>query len=300
MPTMLSEKRDAPLPSGTVEIRLLGPVEARAGGESIDLGPRKQRLALAILALSVNQPITVDQLVDLTWPNEPPRTARHAVQVWVSRLRALLLEAGRGSPRIITRGATYTLHANPMQIDVFQFRSLVDGARGEPFSMTRVAMLRRALALWHGPPLADVTSPSDRVCHGLEEARLAAAEEWLDAELCLGQHRAVIGQLVELTAQHPDRQHLVALHMLALYRDGRALDALRTYRRVRSRLLEEFGLDPYVELQQLESAILRADPCLDLPESTQPLWPGPRSAHLHVVGGQSAPPETPRQELMSG
>jgi DNA-binding SARP family transcriptional activator len=298
---MLSEKRDARHPRWTVEIRLLGPVEAWARGELVDLGPRKQRLALAILALSVNQPIAVDQLVDLTWIGEPPRTARHAVHVWVSRLRARLFEASRGSLRIITRGATYALHTDPMNIDVYQFRALVDEACGEPVGITRAAILRRALALWHGPPLADVASPLDRLCHGLEEARLAAAEEWLDAELRLGRHRAVIDQLVELTAQHPDRQHIAALHMLALYRDGRASDALRAYRRVRGRLVEEFGLDPYVELQQLESAILRADPCLDLPEPAWPASPRPRSGHLHAVGGQSTPTgHTRLQRLLTG
>jgi ABC-2 type transport system ATP-binding protein len=298
---MLSEKRDARHPGWPVEIRLLGPVEAWAGAELIDLGPRKQRLALAILALSVNQPITVNQLVDLTWLDGPPRTARHAVQVWVSRLRARLLEASRGSLRIVTRGATYALHADPMNIDVYQFRALVDEACREPVGMTRAALLRRALALWHGPPLADVASPLDKLCHGLEEARLAAAEEWLDAELRLGRHRAVIDQLVELTAQHPDRQHMAALHMLALYRDGRACDALRAYRRVRGRLIEEFGLDPYVELQQLESAILRADPCLDLPEPTWPTAPSPRPGHLQAVGGRSTPPgHTRLQQLMTG
>jgi ABC-2 type transport system ATP-binding protein len=167
-----------------------------------------------------------------------------------------------------------------MDIDVYRFRALVDEACSEPIGMTRAALLRRALALWHGPPLADVASPLDKLCHGLEEARLAAAEEWLDAELRLGRHRAVIDQLVELTAQHPDRQHMAALHMLALYRDGRACDALRAYRRVRGRLVEEFGLDPYVELQQLQSAILRADPCLDLPEPKWPSSPRPLSGHL--------------------
>ena len=286
-----------------MEIRLLGPVEARAGGELIDLGPRKQRLALAILALSVNRPITVDQLVDLTWINDPPRTARHAVHVWVSRLRARLLESSRGSLQIITRGATYALSADPMNIDAFQFRALVDEARLEPIWMIRAATLRRALALWHGPPLADVAAPLDKLCQGLDEARMAAAEEWLDAELRLGRHRAVIDQLVELTAQHPDRQHLAALHMLALYRDGRACDALRTYRQVRRRLVEEFGLDPYVELQELESAILRADSCLDLHEPALSPPTRPRPAHLQAVKDQPArPPPRPAtlQHLMTG
>jgi ABC-2 type transport system ATP-binding protein len=214
----------------------------------------------------VNQPVTVDRLVDLIWLDTPPRTARHAVQVCVSRLRATLGETADGTIRIITRGATYTLQADPMCIDVFRFRALVHDARDEPMDGAGVATLRRALALWHGPPLADVANPTDQLCRGLEEARLAAAEEWLDAELRLGRHSVVIDQLVELAAQHPDRQRLVALLMLALYRHGRAPEALRTYHLARVRLVDEFGLDPHVELQQLESAILRADPVLDLPQ----------------------------------
>jgi ABC-2 type transport system ATP-binding protein len=232
----------------------------------MDLGPRKQRFAMAVLALHVNQPITVDRLVDLTWLNAPPRTARHAVQVEVSRLRAILAEAGGDNARIITRGSTYTLLADAMCIDVHRFRFLVDEARCETVDTDRVYTLRRALALWHGPPLADVAAPMvDQLCRGLEESRLAASEEWLDAELRIGRHGSVIDRLIELAAQYPYRQRLVALLMLALYRDGRAPDALHTYRTVRSRLVDEFGLDPHVELQRLESAILRADPGLELP-----------------------------------
>jgi ABC-2 type transport system ATP-binding protein len=251
----------------------MGPVEAWANAKSIDLGPRKQRFALAVLALYVNQPITVDRLVDLNW-NNPPRTARHATQVYVSRLRATLASAAGSSVQIITRGATYALHADPMCIDAHRFRALVDEASDEHADTTRAAILRRALALWHGPPLADVAPPFNPLCRGLEEARLAAVEEWLDAELRLGRHGAVIDQLVELTAQHPDRQRLVALHMLALYRDGCASDALRLYRRVRGLLVDEFGLDPHVEVQQLQRAILRADPRLDLPGPTRHAGPG--------------------------
>ena len=244
---------------------MLGPVEAWVGGQQIDLGPRKQRLALALLALAVNQPVPVDKLVDLTWPHAPPRTARHAIQVRVSRLRAALAGADGESTQILTRGSTYCLQIDPMCIDAFRFRVLVANARNEA-DPEKVGLLHRALALWHGPALADVLTPSVyELCRGLEEARLAAWEEWLDAEVRLGRHSAVVDQLVELAAQHPDRQRLVALLMLALYRDGRAPEALRTYRLARSRLADEFGLDPHMQLQELEAAILRADPSLEQP-----------------------------------
>jgi hypothetical protein len=115
-----------------------------------------------------------------------------------------------------------------------------------------------------------VTSPTEQLCWGLEEARLAASEEWLHAELRLGRHNSIIDKLIELAAQHPYRQHLVALLMLALYRGGRAPEALHTYRAVRNRLVDEFGLDPHPQLQKLEEAILRADPLLDLPQAGFP------------------------------
>jgi DNA-binding SARP family transcriptional activator len=262
-----------------VEFRLLGPVEAWAGGRQMDLGPRKQRFALAVLALNVNQPIPVDRLVDLTWLAAPPRTARHALHVCVSRLRAILADADGENARILTRGSTYTLQTDPMSVDVHRFRKLVADARNEPADTTKVSKLRRALAMWHGPPLADVATASvGQLCRGLEETRLAAYEERLETELRLGRHSAVIDQLVELANQHPYRQRLVALLMLALYRDGRAPDALRAYRLVRARLVDEFGLDPHVELQKLESAILRADPQLELPAARSRRYPVTRRA----------------------
>jgi DNA-binding SARP family transcriptional activator len=249
---------------GTVEIRLLGPVEAWSGPRQIDLGPRKQRLALAILALQVNQLVPVDRLVDLTWSDAPPPTARHAVQVRVSHLRAALASAHEPNVEIITRGSTYMLRADPMSIDAHRFRVLVSDARKETSDFARVVLLRAALGLWHGPALADVaTETVEQMSHALEEARLAASEEWLDTELRLGRHNAIIDRLMELAAQNPYRQGLIELLMRALYRGGRAPEALEAYRAARVRLADEFGLDPHPRLQWLEAAILRADPALD-------------------------------------
>jgi ABC-2 type transport system ATP-binding protein len=120
--------------------------------------------------------------------------------------------------------------------------------------------------MWYGPPLADVaTSRVEELCRGLEEARLTALEEWLDAQLRLGRHESVLDELAEIVVQHPYRQRLLAQLMLALYRAGRAADALVAYRLARSRLIDELGLDPSPRLQRLERAILRGDPALDLP-----------------------------------
>jgi ABC-2 type transport system ATP-binding protein len=242
-------------------------VEAWTGPRQLNIGPRKQRLALALLALEVNRPVEVDRLVALTWPYPPPRTARHAIHVGVSRLRAMLADVGGDDVLIVTRGSTYALQVDPMLVDVHRFRSLIAAAHNGIGDLdNRVGVLRDAIALWRGPPLADVAGPPvDHLCRGLVEARLTAWEDYLDGELCLGRHNAVIGRLVDLVAEHPDRQRLVGQLMLAHYRNGRPQEALRSYRVLRGRLAAEFGLDPNAELQDLQGAILRSDTSLDLP-----------------------------------
>lgn len=251
-----------------MEFRLLGEVEAWAGDRQLDLGPRQQRLVLAVLALQVNRLVSVDLLVDLTWPESPPHTARHAIHVRVSQLRTILAMAGahHDAVKIATRGPTYVLRADPMYVDAHRFRALATAARAETHDEEKASLLRRALDLWHGAPLADVATPRvEELCRGLKEVRLTALEEWLSVELRLGRHEEVIDELGEVVAQHPYRQRLLAHLMLALYRAGRAPEALAAYRLARSRLVDELGLDPGPELQKLERAILRGDPALYLP-----------------------------------
>lgn len=270
-----------------MEFRLLGAVEAWTRERRLDLGPRKQRFVFAVLALRVNQFIPVERLVDLTWPNSPPQTARHAIHVRVSQLRAALAQAraDRGDGEIITRGSTYILQADPMRFDVHRFRALIRSARAEPDDAEKVSLFRQALGMWSGPPLADVATPEvvSQLCRGLEEARLVVWEECLDAELRLGRHGAVIDELLDLAVQHPYRQRVLAQLMLALYRSGCTFDALGAYKGARARLVDELGLDPERRLQQLENAILCADPSLDLVPS------GRDSAPLGA-----APSELPR------
>jgi DNA-binding SARP family transcriptional activator len=252
-----------------VDFRLLGPVEAWADERQLAIGPRKQRFVLAVLALKVNQMVSVDRLVDLTWSDSPPRTARHAIHVRVSQLRAMLAKAAgnRAGVEIVTHGSTYLLRADPMRVDAHRFRALVSDALAQSDDINRSSLLRRALELWRGPVLADVAAPTtDQLCRGLDEARLAALEEWFDAELRLGRHSTIIDELTELAALHPYRQRLLAQLMLALYRAGREADAVYAYRRARHRLVNELGLDPGPRLQKLASAILSADPALDLPQ----------------------------------
>ena len=244
-----------------VRIRLLGPVGAWDGQRAIALGPRKQRLVFAVLALEAGRAVDVARLVDLAWPEEPPRTAQHAIQVCVSGLRSAL----RGADGLDVRlaGSGYLLAADRSVIDAHRFRSLLARARGAAGDAAgdeaRVALLDEALALWSGAALAGTATPAvaERLCAGLEEARLGALEDRLDALLRLGRHRDVLEELRGLVAANPLRERLAGQLMTALYRDGRAAEALDGFRRYRQRLAEDLGLDAGPALRDLELAILR-------------------------------------------
>lgn len=249
-----------------MEFRLLGPVEAWSAAGQVDLGARKQRLLLAVLALRVNRLVQVDRLVDLTWPSSPPQTAQHAIHVRISGLRAALAAADpRRTAEIVTHGAAYMLRADPMTVDAHLFRARVAAARAETADEAKVRLLRAAIEMWRGPPIAGLATPevTDQLCRGLEETRLMAVEDCLDAELRLGRHAGIVDELTELAAEHPDRQRMLGQLMLALYRAGRGPDALRAFLAARARLVTEMGLDPQPRLQALYSAILRGDPDLE-------------------------------------
>jgi DNA-binding SARP family transcriptional activator len=213
-----------------VRIRLLGPVGAWDGQRAIALGPRKQRLVFAVLALEAGRAVDVGRLVDLAWPEEPPRTAQHAIQVCVSGLRSAL--RGADGLDVQLAGSGYLLAADRSVIDVHRFRSLLARARGAAKGAAgdeaRVAVLEEALALWSGTALAGTATPAvaERLCAGLEEARLGALEDRLDALLRLRRHREVLEELRGLVAMNPLRERLAGQLMTALYRDGRAAEAL--------------------------------------------------------------------------
>lgn len=238
-----------------MELRLLGAVEARTGGHRVDLGPRQQRLVLAALALQVNRLVPVERLVEVVWPGPPPRTAVSAVRAYVSKLRVLL----DGSElQISVESAGYLLRADPARIDVWQFLDLVEQARLAD-DEAKVRLLDRALALWSGPPL-------DAALYGdLAKVRLVAVEDRMDARLRLDEQGDVLDELTELVDAHPASERLVRHLMVALYRDGRASQALDTGRRARAYLVDELGIEPGDELKQLELDILRNDPALKPP-----------------------------------
>lgn len=243
-----------------VDLLLLGPVQLWLGGRRVALGVRQQRLMLAVLALEVNGLVPVERLVDLLWDQAPPRSARAIVHTHVSKLRSVL--ADLDGVELITEGAAYALWCEPSMVDAHRFRVLVALARDETSDERKVALLTEAGALWRGPALADVadTLLRERLCGGLQETRLTAMEDRVDALLRLGRHRALVAELTTMVAEHPHRHRLVGQLMVALHRCGRTGDALAVYDDARRRSVEQLGLDPDVELQRLHTAILRRRP----------------------------------------
>jgi YVTN family beta-propeller protein len=273
--------------------RMLGPLEVVDAERPVALGGPKQRALLAILLLGRGEVITGDRLIDQLWGEEPPATAAKTLQGYVSHLRKAL-----GDEVLLTRGGGYLLAAAPEQVDAERFKAIAADARqtlaaGDASGARE--LLDEALGLWRGEPLADLGYEpfAQREIARLEEARLAAVEDRIDADLALGHHRDLVGELEGLVALHPNRDRLRGELMLALYRSGRQTDALEVYRRRRLALDAELGLEPGPELRALEQRILAHDPTLGTPAMTSPAprpterargARGPRRA-LIAVGG---------------
>ena len=262
---------DLPPEPSPLRFRLLGQVEAWSAAGRIELGGPKQRALLASLLVRADRVVSVEQLVDDLWPEHPPARAAATVQVFVSNLRRAL-EPGRtrGTPAtvLVTAARGYRLAVDPQAVDAHAFARLAERGRlalaaADPEDAAEI--LRRAAELWRGPALADVPDvPFVRAeAARLEELRLAATEDRVDAELALGRHDALVPDLERLVARHPVRERCRAQLMVALYRCGRQADALATYRTGRAVLREELGLDPGPRLRGLERAVLRQDPELD-------------------------------------
>jgi YVTN family beta-propeller protein len=252
-----------------MQFRLLGPLEVEQEGRLLVLGSAKQRALLAILSLRANEVVSRDRLIDELWGERAPASALHSLDVYVSRLRKTL-QANGGERLLVTRAGGYLLRLEPEQLDLTCFERLLEEGRRAlaAGNYGRAAeRLSEALALWRGPALADLAYEPFAAAEveRLEEQRLAALEERLEAELALGRHASLIGELEALSGKHPLRERLHGQLMLALYRCGRQAEALEVYRETRQHLLDEVGIDPSPALQRLEQAILRQDPALELP-----------------------------------
>jgi predicted ATPase/DNA-binding SARP family transcriptional activator len=256
----------------TMEFRILGPLEVWEAGRSIPLGGAKQRALLAILLTRVNQVVGTDRLVDLIWPEEPPDTANHSLQVYVSQLRKVLEpERKVGTPYtvLISQPPGYLIRVEAEDLDLGRFQRLVDEGRqsiSESAPDMASTKFREALGLWRGPALADFASHPFAVSEiaRLTEMRLRALEDRIDADLALGRHTDLAGELEALVAEHPLRERLRGQLMLALYRSGRQADASDVYQQTRELLADQLGMEPGGDLQQLLKRILNQDPALDV------------------------------------
>ena len=258
----------------TIQFRVLGPLEARAcDGRLVKLGAAKQRSLLAALLLHPNRFVSLDRLIDALWTGQPPRAAVGATRTYVSALRQSLgLTGSVCGCRLVAEAGGYRLVLAPGDLDSLMFEELASKgqralAGGDP--ALAADQLQRALDLWRGRPLEDVTAGAwlDVEAARLAERRLAVQEAYIEARLALGQHTALLAEVRPLVVDHPLSERLWAHWMLALYRSGRRAEALGAFRQLRRRLVDDLGVEPGQPLQRLHQQILAADPGLDLADT---------------------------------
>ena len=224
-------------------------------GRVVPLAEGRQRALLAVLLLHANEVVDSERLIEALWGLQPPKTARAALHGYVTQLRRLL------PPDLLaTRAGGYIVSVEPGELDLDRFEELVAAARTQA-PADAATTLRAALSLWRGPALLDFRHEhfAQREVLRLEELRVAAIEQRIEADLALGRDDELVGELEALTAEHPFRERLAAQLMLALYRSGRQADALHAYQRARRGLIDELGIEPGSALRALEKKILTQD-----------------------------------------
>lgn len=261
--------------NGKLVFQLLGPLSAHLNHQSVVPSAPKQRQILVLLALNAGRVVTTQTLVEELWGDQPPRSFAPTLQTYIFQLRAKLATAARSrewARRLLeTRHAGYQLDGQLCETDVAEFDNLARAGRravdaGDPKASSE--LLGCALALWRGPAFVDV--PAGRILRAevrsLEENRLGVLERWIEADIALGRHADLLGELTMLVAKHPMHENFYALLMTAYYRSGRAGNALEAFRQIRTMLRSELGVEPGPRLQRLHRAILAGS--LD----SEPVW----------------------------
>jgi SARP family transcriptional regulator, regulator of embCAB operon len=263
----------------SMRFRVLGTLEVVDGNRICTPTAPKLRSVLALLLLNPNHVVTTQSLIEELWEEQPPASAQTTIQTYIYQLRKVLdVRKASEHPRanaqlervLLTKPRGYCLHVQSDQLDLYRFEALFaqgqEALRSGDIELAS-SVLRRALALWRGPVLADVAAGpllQSRIT-ALEERRIDALEQRIEADLRLGRHRQLIGELKALVAVHPLHEWFHAQLMVALHRCGRRAEALEVYWRLRRVLNDELGLEPSFALQDLQRAILSSDPTLELP-----------------------------------
>ena len=247
-----------------LRFEVLGPVRGWRGETELKLGSPQQRAVLAMLLLARGRQVPLDALIDGLWRDRVPRSAAGTVHTYVSRLRqVLVLAPGQPGEMIESIGDGYALRTGPVVLDLDVFEERLSAARGARHPREAARLLHDALGLWHGVALAGIPGPyADSRRVPLAELNLAVTEEKLAADISLGDHAAAIAELRGLLAEHPFREGLSELLMLALYKSGRQAEALGVFDTVRRRLSGDLGIAPGPSLQVMHQRVLQADPRL--------------------------------------
>jgi predicted ATPase/DNA-binding SARP family transcriptional activator len=276
-----------------VQVRLLGPVDVTVGGVARSVSGLRRQAVLAMLALRPGEVVSTDRLIDVVWGETAPVTARNTLQSHVSYLRQVL----GAKAAIRARAPGYVLNLGVLNLggeatDVAAAESLIRQGRQSTDPTQGVRQLRTAVALWRGPPLAEVARLAwfDGQARRLDHLLLQAQQALIEARIELGEHAQLLPDLESMARQHPLHEHIHAQLMLALYRTGRQADALATYQRLRHILSEELGIDPSQPLRDLEAAILRQDAALDTPSAPVTVAPSPA---VRSLPAQLPVPATP-------
>ena len=268
-----------------LEFRVLGPLQVERDGRLLPLGGLKQRGVLALLLLDRNRVVSRDRLVDMLWGERPPASAANSIQIYVSKLRRLLGDGdAAGGSAIVTEPPGYRLRVPPGELDADRFERLIAAgseALGAGKAERAEKTFAHALTLWHGPPFADFAAEpfAQAEIARLEQLRLRALEEQIEARTSLGRHAEVLAELPTLVDQHPLEERLRAQLMVALYRSGRQADALAAYQDFRRLLADELGLDPSPTCARSNDKSSARTPLSSLPPPSGSRAPVSRTGH---------------------
>src|SRR5271165_5035500 len=286
----------------SVEFGLLGPLLVRDGTRNVPVSAPRQRVLLAALLLSAGRVVSVEALAETIWEGRPPSGARGALHTAIQRLRSTLDPASGGL--VETRPPGYLINVADGELDLREFAARAargHAAAGAGNWVQAAGLLREALGLWRGEPLADVPSQllRDRAVPPIADQRLQVLVERIDADLHLGRHGEIVAELRQLVVAHPLQEQFHAQLMLSLYRGGRQADALAVYQDVRRVLADELGIDPGPELRLLQQRILAADKGLLLTGQGEPSGSMPATAGPPAAGQRGTAPareyQAPRQ-----